>query len=132
MTYVDSIILSDPTFVGTALVGGVTSTAVGKHVPNVPEWRATLGATYRPTDALAVTLVGRYQSKIFSTLDNIDTVPNVFQAFDAFLVADARVQYKVTERGTLSFGIDNLFNEKYHLFHPFPQRTFVAEGKLKL
>jgi iron complex outermembrane recepter protein len=32
----------------------------------------------------------------------------------------------------VSVGIDNLFNEKYHLFHPFPQRTFVVEGKLKL
>ena len=36
------------------------------------------------------------------------------------------------ERGTLSFGIDNIGNEKYHLFHPFPQRTFIMEGKLKL
>jgi iron complex outermembrane recepter protein len=47
VTYVDSIILSDPSFVGTPLVGGATSTAVGKHVPNVPEWRATFGATCR-------------------------------------------------------------------------------------
>jgi iron complex outermembrane receptor protein len=132
VTYLDSIILSDPSFVGTALVGGVTSTAVGKHVPNVPAWRATLGATYRPTEALAMTVVGRYQSKIFATLDNIDTVRNVFQAFDPFFVVDARLQYKVTDQGTLSLGIDNIGNAKYHLFHPFPQRTFVVQGKLKI
>jgi hypothetical protein len=31
----------------------------------------------------------------------------------------------------LAFGVDNVFNEKYHLFHPFPQRTFVVSGKVQ-
>jgi len=125
LTYVDSRILSDPTFVSTT-----GTTAEGKRVPNVPMWRATFGGTYRPTEALALTLVGRYQSKIYSTLDNTDTVRNVFQSFDPFLVFDMRVQYKVNERGTLAFGIDNITNEKYHLFHPFPQRTYVVQGRV--
>lgn len=125
ITYVDARIVSDPTFVGT---NGTTAT--GKRVPNVPEWRSTLGATYRPTDAWAFTVAGRWQSKTFSTLDNIDTNPNVYQAFDAFVVVDARVQYKVHKNGMLAFGVDNVFNEKYHLFHPFPQRTFVVSGKV--
>jgi iron complex outermembrane receptor protein len=124
ITYVDARIVSDPTFVSA------TTTAVGKRVPNVPEWRSTLGATYRPTDAWAFTVVGRWQSKTFSTLDNIDTNPNVYQAFDPFVVVDARMQYKVSQNGTLNFGVDNIFNEKYHLFHPFPQRTFVLSGKV--
>ena len=104
---------------------------MSKHVPNVPEWRTTLGASYRPTDAPAMTVAGRYQRKIYATLDNIDVVPNVFQAFDKFLVVDTRIEYKVTDQGTLRFGIDNIGNAKYHLFHPFPQRTFVLEGRLK-
>jgi iron complex outermembrane receptor protein len=124
---VDARIISDPTFVPTP--GFPNSTAVGRRVPNVPEWRATLGATYRPTEQWAFTLAGRWQSKTFATLDNIDTNPNVYQAFDPFVVVDARVQYKVSQNGTLNFGIDNIFNEKYHLFHPFPQRTFVVSGK---
>lgn len=123
-TYVDSRILSDPTFVSTI---GTTA----KHVPNVPIWRAAFGGTYHPDDHWALTLVGRYQSKIFATLDNIDTVRNVYQAFDPFLVFDARVQYQVGERGSLAFGIDNLTNEKYHLFHLFPQRTYVVQGRVK-
>jgi iron complex outermembrane recepter protein len=126
VTYVDSIILSDPTFVSA------TTIAVGKHVPNVPMWRWTLGATYRPSDAWAMTVAGRYQSKIFATLDNVDVNPNVYQAFDPFLVVDARLQYKVSARGTISIGIDNIGNAKYHLFHPFPQRTFVVQGRLAL
>jgi iron complex outermembrane receptor protein len=40
------------------------------------------------------------------------------------------VQYQISERGSLAFGIDNIFNEKYVLFHPFPQRTYVVQGKL--
>jgi iron complex outermembrane receptor protein len=124
VTYVDARIVSDPAFVSA------TTTAVGKRVPNVPEWRSTLGVTYRPTDAWAFTVVGRYQSKTFSTLDNIDTNPNVYQAFDPFVVVDARLQYKVSQNGTLNFGIDNVFNAQYHLFHPFPQRTFVLSGKV--
>jgi iron complex outermembrane receptor protein len=126
VTYVDSVILSDPTFVGTN-----GSTAVGKHVPYVPAWRSTLGATYHPSNAWALTIAGRYQSKIYATLDNIDTVSNVYQAFDPFFVVDVRAQYQVNERGSISFGIDNLNNEKYHLFHPFPQRTYVLQGRLK-
>src|SRR5438034_1055537 len=73
VTYVDARILSDPTFVST-----IGTNAVGKRVPNVPEWRSTLGATYRPTEQWAFTAAGRYQSKTFSTLDNIDPNPNVF------------------------------------------------------
>ena len=54
---------------------------------------------------------------------------NVYQAFDPYLVFDTRIQYKVSERGSIAFGIDNLTNEKYFLFHPFPQRTYVVQGK---
>jgi len=125
VTYVDARIVSDPTFVSTT-----GTTATGKRIPNVPDWRATLGATYRPTEQWAFTSVLRWQSKTFSTLDNTDTNPNVYQAFDPFVVVDARIQYKVSQNGTLNFGVDNIFNEQYHLFHPFPQRTFVASGKV--
>lgn len=127
VTYVDARILSDPSFVST-----IGTNAVGKRVPNVPEWRSTLGATYRPTEQWAFTAAGRFQSKTFSTLDNIDTNPNVYQAFDPFTVVDLKVQYKVSRNGTLNFGIDNVFNAQYHLFHPFPQRTFVLSGKFQL
>ena len=126
VTYVDSVIVSDPNFIGTN-----GSTAVGKRAPYVPAWRSTLGGTYHFNESLDWTVVGRYQSKIYATLDNIDYVSNVYQAFDPFLVVDTRVQYKVNDRGSISFGVDNINNKKYHLFHPFPQRTYVLQGKLK-
>src|SRR5262249_47744877 len=127
VTHVDSRILRDPTFVST--IGGTT--AVGKRVPNIPTWRVTAGATFRPTTNLALTVAMRHASKQYSTLDNTDTVQNVFQAFDPFTVVDLRAQYRVADWADVSFGIDNVGNAKYHLFHPFPQRTYIAEAKIR-
>lgn len=124
VTYVDSVIVSDPSFVGTN-----GSTAEGKRVPYVPAWRSTLGGTYHFTDAWSWTVAARYQSKIYATLDNTDTASNVYQSFDPFFVVDTRVQYRLNEHAWLSVGIDNLNNDKYHLFHPFPERTYVVQGK---
>jgi iron complex outermembrane receptor protein len=125
VTYVDSRILSDPTFVST--IGGTT--AVGKRVPNVPDWRATFGVTYRPNDSWAYTVAARYSGKQYSTLDNTDIIPHVFGAFDNFFVVDMKMHYNATKNLAFDFGIDNLFDEQYFLFHPFPGRTFVLAGK---
>jgi iron complex outermembrane recepter protein len=125
VTYVDSRILSDPTFVST--IGNTT--ADGKRVPNVPVWRSTLGATYRLDDAWAFTLAARYSGKQFSTLDNTDVVSHVFGAFDYYTVVDMKVHYNATQNFSFDFGIDNLLNEQYFLFHPFPGRTYVLAGK---
>jgi iron complex outermembrane receptor protein len=127
VTFVDSTILSDPSF-----VSATGTTADGKHVPYVPRWRATAVATYRPTAAWAFTFAGRYSGKQYSTLDNTDNTANVFGAFDRFLVFDAHVNYQINEQLSASFGIDNLTNEKYFLYHPFPQRTYVASLKFRL
>ena len=125
VTYVDSRILSDPTFVST--IGGTT--AVGKQVPNVPEWRSTLGATYRPNESWAYTVAARYTGKQYATLDNTDIIQHVYQAFDPFVVVDMKIHYAATQNFAFDFGIDNIFNEQYFLFHPFPGRTFVLAGK---
>ena len=121
VTFVDSTILSDPTFVSAS-----GSTAVSKHVPNVPRWRATAVATYSPGERWAFTLAGRYSGKQYSTLDNGDAVSHVFGAFDRFLVFDVRARCKVSANVDASLGIDNVTNEDYFLFHPFPGRTVVA------
>jgi iron complex outermembrane receptor protein len=126
VTYVDSRILSDPTFVSTT-----GTTAVGKRVPNIPAWRATTGVTYRPDANWALTAAMRYSSKQYSTLDNSDVVPHVFQAFDGCTVVDLRAQYRLNEHAFANFGIDNVGDTKYTLFHPFPGRTYVAEVKIK-
>ncbi len=131
VTYVDSRILSDPTWAGTNPLTGLPDTVVGKHVPYVPDWRTKFGFTYRPDENWAWTVAARYSGKQFSTLDNTDVVSHVYGAFDDYFVVDTKIHYEATESFSFDFGIDNLFNEQYFLFHPFPGRTYVLAAKYK-
>lgn len=123
VTYVDSRIEKDSNWKGATSV-------LHKHAPYVPDWRATVGATMHLADKWAITAAMRYSGRQYSTLDNTDNTPNVFGAFDRFLVVDTRVQYKVCKNATLNVGIDNLTDTKFTLYHPFPGRTFTTGIKL--
>jgi iron complex outermembrane recepter protein len=132
VTYVDSRILADAGWAGLDPlnpVPGKFTTVVGKRVPFVPDWRAKFGVTYRPNESWAYTVAARYSGKQYSTLDNTDIIPHVYGAFDNFFVVDMKVHYNATRNFSFDFGIDNLFNQQYFLFHPFPGRTFVLAGK---
>jgi len=122
VTYVDSKILADSSWNGA-------TTVVDKRVPYVPDWRAKFGATYRPNESWAYTVAARYSGKQYSTLDNTDIVPHVYGAFDSFFVVDAKIHYNATRNFAFDFGIDNLFDQQYTLFHPFPGRTYVLAAK---
>ncbi|MGJ4931420.1 TonB-dependent receptor [Bradyrhizobium sp. HKCCYLS2038] len=122
VTYVDSKILADANWKGAIPV-------VGKRVPYVPDWRAKFGATYRPNESWAYTVAARYSGKQYSTLDNTDLVPHVYGAFDSFFVVDMKIHYNATKNFAFDFGVDNLFDKQYTLFHPFPGRTFVLAAK---
>lgn len=126
VTYVDSTLLSDPTFESAA-----GTTATGKQVPYVPEWRNTAQATYRASARLALSIAARYQGRMYSTLDNTDSVSHVFGAFDDFFVVDAHVHYRISRFLSADGGVDNLFNDRYFEYHPFPTRTFVVNLKAR-
>jgi iron complex outermembrane receptor protein len=106
--------------------------AIGKLLPSVPRWRATLVATWRASDALSLTAAARYSSRNFATIDNSDIVGNTFQGFYKYLVVDLRAELKVARHWSLGLGVDNAGNDKYFLFHPFPQRTFTADLTFRL
>ena len=129
VTYVDSRTLKDPTWAGTNPLTKLPDAADGQRVPYVPDWRATAGFTYKPDDKWAWTVAGRYSGKMYSTLDNTDVVPHVYGAFDKYLVVDTKIHYETTKNLSFDFGIDNIFNQQYFLFHPFPGRTYVMAGK---
>jgi len=116
-TATDARVTSDPVF----------PAAIGKFLPQVPKFRATLVGTYRPDDVWSFTLAGRYSDRAFGTIDNSDPVSQTFQGFAGYFVLDARVQMRIDENWTASLGVDNFNNDKYFLFHPFPQRTFLME-----
>jgi iron complex outermembrane receptor protein len=126
VTYVDAQIVSNPTFTSAA---GTTST--GMRVPNIPDWRDTAQAIYRPNDELSFSASARWQGKMYSTLDNSDLINSVNGAFDPFFVVDLHARYQFMNAVSAEVGVDNLTDFKYFEFHPFPGRTFVASLKAK-
>ncbi|QGM46830.1 TonB-dependent receptor domain-containing protein [Methylocystis heyeri] len=130
-TYVNSRVISDSLWApsgGNNLDNWALSVA-GKNVPYVPKFRWEQSATYRPDDHWAFTVSARWQDRMWSTLSNNDTAHGVYGSFDRFFQVDTKIHYKYNDRLSFDFGIDNLNNYKYFLFHPFPQRTFVFSGK---
>ena len=119
LTWVDSHTAEDAAF----------PAAVGKQTPQVPEWRSTLVATYRPDAHWAFTLAGRYVDRLYGTLDNSDSVSHTYQGFEGFTAVDVRVSYKFDDHWTAALGLENANKADYFLFHPFPQRTATAELK---
>lgn len=140
MTWVNSRIISDPTWAPSTTIANPLSgnydswcwSVSGKRMPYVPEWRGTYLATWHPDKFWSFTFAGRYQSKVFATLSNNDYATNTYQAFDGFLVFDIKAAYKYNDHFTFDFGVDNLNNYSYFLFHPFPQRTYYMSAKYEL
>ena len=123
VTYLDAKTLA---LSGRASATASADAAIGKKLPNIPDWRATFTATYRPDQRWAFTVAGRYSDKLWTTLDNADINPNTYQGFAAFFVADARLNARLNPHWNASLGVDNFLSRKYFLFHPFPQRTVIA------
>ena len=117
ITIADPKTVSDPQF----------PAAEGKLLPQVPRRRATLVATWRPSDRLSLTAAARYSSRLFGTIDNSDVVGHTYQGFEGYFVADVRAAYRLTPRIDVAAGVENLTDKRYFLFHPFPGRTFTAE-----
>ena len=98
----------------------------------MPRWRANLLASYAPSALWLFTAGARYSGKQFNTLDNSDPNGARYQGASKFLVADLRLRWQATRQWSAAVGIDNLTNELYWNFHPYPLRTFVAELKFDL
>ncbi|MBC7983120.1 MAG: TonB-dependent receptor [Candidatus Obscuribacterales bacterium] len=99
----------------------------GKWQPRVPEWRANLLATYHVGETWTYTLGARYSGRQYGQLDNSDPNGESYTGVSKFFVADVRLRYRLAKQWHATFGIDNLNNEKYWAFHPYPQRTFLGE-----
>ncbi|MET3432437.1 iron complex outermembrane receptor protein [Herbaspirillum seropedicae] len=125
VTWVDARILENKAYVPT--IAGASS--VGQRTPYVPEWRATLVASYQPDEHWTYTLAGRYSTRVYATVDNTDINTHTYQGFDGYTVFDARLRYRFDRHWSAAVGVDNLGNRSYFLFHPFPQRTVLAELK---
>lgn len=126
ITYTDSTIQENSGFV---VVAGDT---LGKRQPNIPTWRATALASYKWDTHWSTSLGLRYSGPQFRTLNNADVNGYTYQGVSEFFTADVRVRYKQGGNWSASLGIDNLNNYPYWNFHPYTQRSYVAEVKFDL
>lgn len=121
VTYADSRIKENNGYVSTP------GDTIGKYQPRVPVWRATTLASHRINEQWNVSLGARYSGDQYSTLNNSDPNGFAYTGASRYFTVDTRVLYRMTPHWTASLGIDNLNDAKYWNFHPYPQRTFLAE-----
>jgi iron complex outermembrane receptor protein len=117
ITYVNARTVKDTAF----------ANAVGKYVPQLPKLRAQAVASYHATDDLTLTLSGHYSDRSYGTIDNSDPVSKTFTGFSQFMTLDARARYQLDPNWSVAAGMDNINNDKYWEYHPFPQRTYLIE-----
>lgn len=123
VTYANSVIKANAGFVS------VPGDTVGKAQPNIPRWRATMLATWRASAAWSASLAARYSGPQFRTLNNADVNGFAYQGVSKFFVVDLRVRWQIDRHFSAAVGIDNVHNARYWNFHPYPQRSWLAELK---
>jgi iron complex outermembrane receptor protein len=126
VTYADSKVKENDGFVVTP------GDTIGKWQPNIPRWRATAVASYRWDDRWTGTLAARYSGRQYRTLNNADVNGFSYMGVSKYATIDLRVRYRISSQWSAAFGIDNLNNDKYWNFHPYPQRSYSAELKFDL
>jgi iron complex outermembrane receptor protein len=123
VTYTDSKIKENSGFVA------VPGDTIGKWQPNVPRWRATALASWRFDERWSASVAARLSGRQYRTLDNADVNGFTYQGVSKFATIDVRAVYRFARNWTAAIGVDNLNDDHYWNFHPYPQRSYVAELK---
>ncbi|MGE0799763.1 MAG: TonB-dependent receptor [Lautropia sp.] len=126
ITWTDSTIRAND---GFAALPGDT---LGKRQPNIARWRATALLAYRWDERWTTSVGARYSGRQYRTLDNSDVNGFAYMGVSRFFVVDLRVRLRLDRRTVLAAGIDNVGNDRYWNFHPYPQRSYFAELKVDL
>lgn len=129
VTYAHSVIVRDAR--NPALEGSLQ--------PRIPDWRATLVATWHATDKLSTSLSYRFSGRQHNALLNTSTGqyndpnPDVYGAVSHYSVFDAKVLYRFSPMWSAALGVNNLGDFKYYVNpNPYPQRTWFASLKVDL
>ncbi|MFM7026129.1 MAG: TonB-dependent receptor [Limnohabitans sp.] len=131
VTYADSTIRENNTTTTVQFTSNQADT-IGKRQPNIPRWRATLVAAYRYSAEWSSTVAVRHSGQQFNTLNNSDINGHAYMGVSPFTTVDVRIRWQIDPRWSTAFGIDNLTNQTYWNFHPYPQRSYTAELKARL
>jgi iron complex outermembrane recepter protein len=103
--------------------------SIGKYFYRIPNWRADVVGTYHMMPWLSSTLATRYSGRQYNTLDNTDINPDTFGGTSRYFVVDAKLSLTPSEHTRLGLGVENLTDERYYVFHPYPGRTWYAEAQ---
>ena len=93
----------------------------------MPRVRANLIGTWRPDERWMTSVAVRYSGRQYNSIDNSDINPDTYGGTSSYTVVDAKASYRIAKYVEASFGINNLTNEKYYVFHPYPGRSMFAE-----
>jgi iron complex outermembrane receptor protein len=100
---------------------------VGKNWVRVPRWRGSVSATHHSGERWTNSVALRHSGRQYNTLDNSDINPNTYAGTSSYTVWDLKTNYRFHRHLEASFGINNLFDRKYYVFHPYPGRTLFGE-----
>ncbi len=100
--------------------------AEGRDFPRMPRTRASVQVDWRFADGWDASLGGRHSGRQYGTLDNRDFV-DTFGAVSSYTVFDAKLRFQPAPGWSASLGVDNLTDERYWVYHPWPGRTWYAE-----
>jgi iron complex outermembrane receptor protein len=108
----------------------------GNEWPRLPRWRANATATYHTTENWDNVLSVQYRNDQFSNENNDDVNQGVFGTSSAYVLLNFKTTYSLELSNDIttrfSVGVDNILNEAYYDFHPYPQRTFFANIALDI
>ncbi len=103
---------------------------IGNEWVRIPRWRANGILTYHTTEYWDNIATVQYRSKQHTNADNSDFVGHVYGASDEYVLVNFKSAFKMDVGNDItakfSVGVDNILNEKYYDFHPYPQRTYFA------
>lgn len=102
--------------------------SVGKPLIRIHKWRANGNIKYRVNPKFDANLGIRYADRPYSDMDGT-LKGDAYGLETEYLIVDTRFNYKIKDNVKFGFGIDNLNNDKAYVYHPLPQRTFIADLK---
>ncbi len=105
-------------------------TTVGRQVTFVPRHVAA-GALTAVAGRLALTATSRYQSAVFATDTNTDTVRNVPGAYDLFAETDVAATWSLTPALQLTASVENVFDRRYYLFYRNAGRLVFGGARVR-
>ncbi|MFI3138113.1 MAG: TonB-dependent receptor, partial [Methylococcaceae bacterium] len=104
---------------------------VGKSFPLLPNYRVNLLTTYHYGKDLDFSVGTRYQSNMYSQLDNQDLQLSYYAAFTESVYVDLKTTYRFNKNGHISAGINNVNDYQAFFNHPLPQRSFFLQAGYK-